>query len=177
VTFRLSNPACVVPSAPTVRVTVFAALIASSVVAQPIGTLQPEQKVFARAMVSGGVVTRQASTAFGPDLSAKLANGFVGPVTSLSGSLFFRDWFGLALDVQADLVGASSKDLGLALVRQDVGRGALTGIVRFQPSLLFGLEGRVGLFGGRHAWLRPDAANPSGSTAIGGLSLDRKSVV
>lgn len=136
------------------RLLAFAALISSSALAQAIGDLHEDQWVTSRAFATVGVVVRESTQDY-PDAPSVLIKGG-GPrllAMHLSGAVFPRKFFGVGFGLRSDFTGATNEATG-RLPQQTV-HGYATAVLRWQPTLLFGLEGHLGWWGGRAALILP----------------------
>ncbi|MDP3231917.1 MAG: carboxypeptidase regulatory-like domain-containing protein [Myxococcales bacterium] len=136
------------------RLLAFAALISSSAFAQTIGELHEDQWVTSRAFATFGAVVRDSKQAYPEGPSVDITGG--GPrllAMHLSGAFFPRKFFGVGFGLRSDLVGAASEATGK--LPQETVHGYATAVLRWQPALLFGLEGHLGWWGGRAALIRP----------------------
>ncbi|MDP3504872.1 MAG: carboxypeptidase regulatory-like domain-containing protein [Myxococcales bacterium] len=136
------------------RLLAFVALISSSAFAQTIGELHEDQWVTSRAFATFGAVVRDSKQAYPEGPSVDITGG--GPrllAMHLSGAFFPRKFFGVGFGLRSDLVGAASEATGK--LPQETVHGYATAVLRWQPALLFGLEGHLGWWGGRAALIRP----------------------
>lgn len=145
------------------RLLAFAALLSSSALAQAIGDLHEDQWVSSRTFATFGAVVRESNQTYPDGPPVQIKGG--GPqllAMHLSGAFFPRKFFGVGFGLRSDVVRATEVGLMDAepLAQQTV-HGYATAVLRWQPALLFGLEGHLGWWGGRAALIRPTTA-PTG---------------
>ena len=134
------------------RLLAFVALISSPVLAQSISGLHADQWVTSRTFATFGVTKRTSSQDF-PEGKVTIAGGDPALLAMhLSGVVFPRQFFGVGYGVRSDLVRARG---GSDALDQQTVHGYATAVLRWQPTLLFGLEGHLGWWGGRAALIRP----------------------
>lgn len=137
------------------RLLAFAALLSSSALAQAIGDLHEDQWVTSRTFATFGAVVRESTQVYTDGPQVKITGG--GPrllAMHLSGAVFPRKFFGVGFGLRSDLVGALQEGQTTKLPQQTV-HGYATAVLRWQPALLFGLEGHLGWWGGRAALILP----------------------
>lgn len=141
------------------RLLAFAVLISSSALAQAVGGLHEDQWVTSRAFATFGLVVRDSKQAYPVGPPVEITGG--GPkalAMHLSGAFFPRKFFGVGFGLRSDLVGANPEGLTTKIPQQTV-QGYATAVFRWQPALLFGLEGHVGWWGGRAALILPTTSS------------------
>jgi hypothetical protein len=138
-----------------VRLLLFFALLSLQAHAQSISGLNEEQWVSARGFATVGMSARSSTQVFSGNSQSKIGGGTPQFFAlDLSGVYFPRRFFGLGFGLRSDLLGASNETLPKSLPQQTV-QGYVTAALRWQPSLLFGIEGHLGWWGGRAAVIRP----------------------
>ncbi len=132
-------------------------VLASSALAQPIRSLHDDQWVHTRVSLLGGVANRGLVQNV-PDIATTIKAGSLTdtPSAQLLAAFFFRPWLGAQLEVRTDFsyvqrVGETKKVEQIGL------KASAVATFRWQPSLLFAVEGQVGFAGGRVARLDPVA--------------------
>ncbi|MBL8940429.1 MAG: carboxypeptidase regulatory-like domain-containing protein [Archangium sp.] len=123
-------------------------VLASSAFAQPIGSLHDEQWVHTRVSLLAGGALRGFQQITVDAVETKISpRGVVAPSGQLLGVVFFRPWLGAGLEVRSDfskvqrqvngqLTGDPIEQFGL--------KTYATAAFRWQPSLLFSVEGHAG---------------------------------
>lgn len=147
-------------------------VLASSALAQPIGRLHDDQWVHTRLSLLGGGAIRAYEQTTLEGVRTKIdTGGVVAPSAQLLGVVYFRPWLGLGLEVRSDfskvqqqvnnvLVGVPIEQFGV--------KTYATAAFRWQPSLLFGLEGHLGFVAARSTLLST-ATRTSVSTGLFGV--------
>lgn len=170
------GPPCYRP--PGLRLHVaFALLFSVSVRAEPVSALDASQWTHTRVFLTGGAISRGATMRFGEATSTLgAAPRLLG--LHLSGAHFTKESFGFSFDARADLIGATSELTGRRIGSQAV-KGSVQLALRWQPSLLVGLELHGGFGVGRLAFLRTvgsvsdtEYALLAGPTAMGVFTLE-----
>jgi hypothetical protein len=134
----------------------FIALLSSAAMAQPSSGLGEDPWVTSRAFATVGATARRSSQLF-PEGPVNISGGpprFLA--LHLSGVVFPRKFFGVGFGLRSDLLGAqaTSGAAGDVVIPQQTVQGSATAVLRWQPALLFGLEGHLGWWAGRAALIR-----------------------
>ncbi len=131
-------------------------VLASSASAQPISRLHDDQWVHTRVSVLGAASWREFEQVTGADTTNIKPGQVVAPSVQFSGVLFFRPWFGVSLEARSDFSKVqkqvNSEPVGRPIEQFGV-KSYATAVFRWQPALLFALEGHLGFVGARTAAL------------------------
>jgi hypothetical protein len=129
-------------------------LLAAPALAQNAVGLHAEQWTQGRALFTLGVVSRNANQTTSTNDGFSVAPTPVGLTQAFSGAWFFRSWFGVGADVRSEpfryfptRVGEarpSDETIAATTLAYRSVSGSLQGLVRWQPTLLFGLELQLG---------------------------------
>lgn len=150
----VSAARAVLPSSASVRLILSVVFLSAVAHAEPISDLNERQWTQARLGVSAGLLGRMATTQFDDVPVTRLRV----PKPSLfalavTGAYFPREHFGVAADLRADMSGA--QDELETRVNQQVFRGTVAAALRWNFTLLFGLEAQLGWNAGTMALLYP----------------------
>lgn len=162
----------VLPSAGSVRSLAFVALIiSSSVFAQSISGLHEDQWVTSRTFATFGASVRSSTQVF-PEGTVNVGGGPRLLAMHLSGAVYPRKFFGVGFALRSDLLGAQKTDPDSSSndrpLQQQTVQGYATAALRWQPVLLFAVEGQLGWWAGRMALIRPLATPVAEFTATTG---------
>lgn len=148
-------------------------VLASSAFAQPIGSLHEEQWVHTRVSLLGGGAIRSFTQTTLDEVSTKIEpGGVVAPSAQLLGTVFFRPWLGVNLEVRSDFSKVQRK-LNDQLVGDPIEQFGVktyaTVALRWQPALSFSVEGLAGFVAARSTLLSTSTGT-SLSTGLFGVA-------
>lgn len=148
-------------------------VLASSALAQPIGSLHEEQWVHTRVSLLGGGAIRSFTQTTLDEVSTKIEpGGVVAPSAQLLGTVFFRPWLGVNLEVRSDFSKVQRK-LNDQLVGDPIEQFGVktyaTVALRWQPALSFSVEGLAGFVAARSTLLSTSTGT-SLSTGLFGVA-------
>lgn len=147
-------------------------VLASSALAQPIGRLHDDQWVHTRVSLLGGGAVRGFTQTTADLVETNIDSGkVVSPSGQLLGVVFFRPWLGVGLEVRSDFSKVQQQVNGALIgnpIEQFGVKTYATAAFRWQPGLLFSVEGHVGFVAARTTLLSTSTAT-SVSTGLFGL--------